>query len=87
MIKVIEISNYMVLDSVFANNTVLRPSFFFFLMIDLYFLILAVIAQIFYPTAELAIPIGIPTNEAKAEIETDPVNTGGSIYLKDVQTF
>ena len=65
----------MVLDSVFANNTILSPFFFFFLMIDLYFLILAVIAQIFYPTAELAIPIGIPANEAKAEIETHPVNT------------
>ena len=37
----------------------------FFLIIDLYFLILAVIAQIFSPPAELTIPIGIPTNEAE----------------------
>ena len=29
--------------------------------------------QIFNSTAELAIPIGIPTKEAKAEIETHPV--------------
>ena len=34
------------------------------------FLITAVLLQIFYPTTELAIPMGIPINEAKAEIET-----------------
>ena len=45
----------------------------FFLIINLYFLITAVITQIFNPIAELAIPIGIPTKEAKAEIETHPV--------------
>ena len=45
--------------------------FLFFLIIDLYFLIPAVIAQIFNPTAELVIPIG--TKEAKAEMETHPV--------------
>ena len=47
--------------------------FFFFLIIDLYFLIPAVIPQIFNPIAELVIPIGIPTKEAKAEMETLPV--------------
>ena len=47
--------------------------FLFFLIIDLYFLILAVIAQIFNPISELVIPIGIPMKEAKAETETDPV--------------
>ena len=47
--------------------------FLFFLIINLYFLIPAVITQIFNPIAELAIPIGIPTKEAKAEIETHPV--------------
>ena len=31
------------------------------------------IAQIFNPTAELVIPTGTPTNQAKAEIETHPV--------------
>ena len=41
----------------------------FFLIIDLYFLIPAVIAQIFNPIAELIIPIGISLKEAKAEIE------------------
>ena len=44
-----------------------------FLIIDLSFLILAVFAQIFNLTVECAIPIGISTNKAKAEIETHPV--------------
>ena len=47
--------------------------FFIFLIIDLYFLILAVIAQIFNPIAELVITVGIPCKEAKAETETHPV--------------
>ena len=38
---------------------------FLFLIIDLYFLIPAAVAQIFNPMAELVIPIGIPTKEAK----------------------
>ena len=44
----------------------------YFLIIDLYFLIPTTIAQIFSPTAELVIPTGIPTKEAKAEMETHP---------------
>ena len=47
--------------------------FRFFLIIDLRFLIPAVIAQIFNPIAELVIPIGIPSKEAKVEIEIHPV--------------
>ena len=39
---------------------------FFFLIIDLYFLILAVIAQIFSCIVELAIPIRIPTKGGKS---------------------
>ena len=39
----------------------------------LYFLIPAVIIQVFNPIAELVIPIGIPTEEAKAEMETPPL--------------
>ena len=57
----------------FANNAILSCSFFFFLIIYLYFLILAVIAQIFNPIAELVIPIGTTTKEAKAEMEKHPV--------------
>ena len=33
----------------------------------------AMIAQIFNPTAELVIPTGTSTNQAKAEIETHPL--------------
>ena len=57
----------------FANNTIFSCFFFFFLIIDLYFLIPVVITQIFNPFAELVIPIGIPTKEAKVEMETHPV--------------
>ena len=38
-----------------------------------YFLILAVITQIFDPIAEHAISVGIPTKEAKAEMEKHPL--------------
>ena len=57
----------------FANNTISSCFFFFLLISDLYFLIPAVITQIFNPIAELVIPTGIPTKEAKAEMETHPV--------------
>ena len=57
----------------FANNTILSYFFFFFLFIDVYFLISAVITQIFNPILELVIPIGIPTKEAKAEMEAHHV--------------
>ena len=43
-----------------------------FLIIDLYFLITAVIAQIFNSVAELVIPAGIPIREAKVETEIHP---------------
>ena len=46
----------------FASNPILSY-FFFFIITDLHFSV-----------AELVIPIGIPTKEAKAEIETHPVN-------------
>ena len=54
----------------FANNTILSCFFFFSLIIELHFWLLAVIANIFNPTAELVIPIGIPSKE---EIEIQPV--------------
>ena len=44
--------------------------FLSFLIIDLYFLIPGVNVQIFNPTAELVMPIGIPIKEAKADIKT-----------------
>ena len=54
----------------FANDNVLSCFFFYFLIIDLNFLIPAIISQIFNPIAELVLPIGIPTKEVKAERET-----------------
>ena len=58
------------LKLVFANSTI--SSCFFFFLIDLYFLILAIIAQIFDPNVELIIPLEILTKEAivKMEIHT-----------------
>ena len=54
-----------------SSNTIL--STFFFLIIDLYFSILAAFAPIFHPTAELITLIAIPSKEVKAEIEIHPV--------------
>ena len=45
----------------------------FFLIIDLNFLISAVISQIFSPIVALIFPIGIRSKKAKAEIEMNPV--------------
>ena len=56
----------------FSNN-ILSWFFFFFLIIYLNYLIPAVIAQMLNPVAESVIFIGIPTKEAKAEMETYPV--------------
>ena len=47
-----------------------------FFITDLYFLVPAMIAQIFILTAELVIPTGIATN---AEIERQPVAVEGKI--------
>ena len=44
----------------------------FFLIIDLHLSIPENIAQILIPTAELAITRGIPTEEVKAEMKTNP---------------
>ena len=57
----------------FASNNILSCFFFFFLIIDLYFLIPTAIAQTFNPIAELVIPIVIPSKGAKTEIEIHPV--------------
>ena len=47
--------------------------FYFFFIIDLYFLIWAVIVQIFNPNGELVILIVIPSNEANVAIDTQPL--------------
>ena len=53
--------------------TILFYHGFLFSIIALYFLIPAVIAQVFNPIAELAIPIAIPTKGEREEMETHQV--------------
>ena len=72
-IKALEIKTTMRFNLVVANDNILSCFFFLFLIVDLCFLILAVITQILNPIAELVIFIRIPTKEAKAEMETHPV--------------
>ena len=61
------------LFNVFTKNTNLSCSVLFFLIIDLNSLIPAVVAQISNPISELAVPIEIPSEEVKVEIEMRPV--------------
>ena len=75
-IRALEIKTSSLFNSDFANYNISLCFFFFFaLIIDLYlyWLIPAVITQLFNPIAELVISIGIPTKEAKAEMEMHPV--------------
>ena len=63
----------------FPNSNILLCFFFFRFIYDLYFLILAIIAQMFIPTAELVISTEKQTNEANAEIEMQPVTAEARI--------
>ena len=67
-IKVLEIQTSILFNLDFASNSIELCFSFLLLIIDLWFLIPLVIAQIFNPIAELLIPIGIPIKEAKSEI-------------------
>ena len=60
----------------FASNTVLSC---FFLVIDLYFLIPVVIAEIQNFIAELVIPIEISCKGAKAKFEIQPITAEAKI--------
>ena len=75
-IKALEIKTSKVFSLDFANNSLLSCFFFLFLIIDLCLLIPTNVTQMFNPIAELAIPVGVPTKEAKAEMETHPVIEG-----------
>ena len=68
-----QIKTSMLFNLDFARNAILSCLFFFFLIIDLYFLVPAVIAEMFNAIAELVIPLGIPIKEAKTEIQINPV--------------
>ena len=59
----------------FAKKYCFIMLFIFHLIIELYFLIAAVIGKMFNPPAKLVTPIGIPTREEKAEIETHQAAT------------
>ena len=69
----------MVFNLVFGSNTILCFSFLFFNYWLIYFLIPAVITQSFIVAAELAIPTGIPTKEAKVKMERHPVTAEAKI--------
>ena len=90
--KDLEIKTSIVIYLVFASNTTLSCFFLFFLIIDSKILISEAIAQIFNSTAQLTMPIAIPTKETKEETETHSVTTKAkiskcSIKFKLVQTF
>ena len=72
-IKAFEIRTSIASNFVFPTCPIL--SCFFFFGIDIYFLIPAVTAQIFIPTADLATPTGTQTDEANVEIETQLVTS------------
>ena len=57
---------------------------FLFLIVDLYLLVPAVTAQVFNPIGELVISIGIPSKEAKAEIEINPVVVEAKIIKRSI---
>ena len=64
-IKALEIKTSILFNLDFAGNSIL--SCFFFLIIDLHFLIASAITQDFNPNAELVIPRGIPRKKLEAE--------------------
>ena len=59
----------MVFDLFSANNTILSCFFHFLLVINVNFLIPAVVKQIINSIAEGPIPAGIPTNKAKEKLK------------------
>ena len=62
-IKALEMKISILFNSVFQTT----QFYVFFLIIDLYFLIPAVITQICNPNSELVIPARIPTKEKKSK--------------------
>ena len=79
LIKALETWTSTVFNLSFPNSTIFPCFFFFFFIIDLYFLIPAVNSQIFIPIAELVIPTRTQTNEANVKIETQPLTVEAKI--------
>ena len=73
MIKALEIKTSMLLIQILLTILFYYASFSYFLIIDLYFLVSAVIAQIFNPVTEIVVSVEIPSKGAKAEIEIHSV--------------
>ena len=64
--KALELKNSMCFTFVFANSAIYSSiivCLFFFLIIELYFLILGVIAQCFSPFPEIVITLQMPTQK------------------------
>ena len=78
MIKDLKNITSIVFEFSFPSGTILS-FFLLFFIFHLYFLITAVIAQVFISTAGLVIPTVTQTNKAKAEIETQPVTAEAKI--------
>ena len=74
----------MLINLDFVANIILSCFFYFFLINDIYFLILAAIAQILNPMVEPVILIGIPSKDAKAEIELYPVMVEAKIRKSSI---
>ena len=70
----------MVFNLIFANSTI-HCFLLLLLIVDLHFLIPAVNAQIFNPTAADVMPVGIPNKKAKAKIESHTVIAEAKINL------
>ena len=70
--KALESKTSKLFNLIYPNNTILSCFLLFLLINDSYFLIPAVIAEIFNAIAEHIISIGIPRKETKTEIEIPP---------------
>ena len=81
LIKSLKIKTSFVFNLGSSINTILSWFFVFSVNISLCFLILAVIALVYNASAELAIPIGMPANTAKSEIETHLVITEAKMVV------
>ena len=60
---------------------------FFFLIVELYFLISPAIAQIFNPVADLVNPIGTTSKETKAEMEIHPISVDTKIVQYNLELY
>ena len=67
---------------VFTSNAISLYFFFFFLIVDLYFLILATFRKIFNPVVELSIPLESSTKEVKAEKEIHTVTAKTKVRVR-----